>query len=38
LGHSAGAITNALVKLVNAGDVVQASEHPRRYAAGSDVR
>lgn len=33
LGHSAGAISNALVKLVDTGDVVQTSEHPRRYAS-----
>ena len=33
LEHSAGAISNALVKLADAGQVVQTSEHPRRYAA-----
>jgi predicted transcriptional regulator len=33
LEHSAGAISNALVKLVDAGEVVQTSDHPRRYAA-----
>lgn len=33
LEHSAGAISNALVKLADGGEVVQTSEHPRRYAA-----
>jgi hypothetical protein len=32
LERSAGAISNALVKLVHAGEVVQTSDHPRRYA------
>jgi hypothetical protein len=34
LGRSAGAISNALVKLSESGYVVQSSEHPRRYTAG----
>ncbi len=37
LGHSAGAIGNALVKLSDAGQVVRTSDHPRRYAAGSNI-
>ena len=37
LGHSAGAIGNALVKLADAGQVVRTSDHPRRYAAGSNM-
>lgn len=32
LGRSAGAISNALVKLAATGAVVQTSERPRRYA------
>jgi hypothetical protein len=33
LGHSVGAISNVLVKLAVGGEVVQASDHRRRYAA-----
>ncbi|MHB1928245.1 MAG: MarR family transcriptional regulator [Acidimicrobiales bacterium] len=35
LGHSAGAISNVLVKLVETGEAVQTTEHPRRYAVAS---
>jgi DNA-binding MarR family transcriptional regulator len=35
LGRSAGAISNLLAKAAAAGEVVQTSEHPRRYAAAS---
>ena len=37
LGHSAGAIGNALEKLSDAGQVVRTSDHPRRYSAGSNI-
>jgi predicted ArsR family transcriptional regulator len=33
LGHSAGAISNVLAKLTGSGELVQTSDHPRRYAA-----
>lgn len=33
LGHSAGAISNVLVKLAVGGEVVETSDRPRRYAA-----
>jgi len=32
-GHSVGAISNVLVKLAVGGEVVQARDHRRRYAA-----
>ncbi len=33
LGHSAGAISNVLVKLAIGGEVVQTSDHPRHFSA-----
>jgi len=32
LGRSAGAVSNALVKLTDEGAAVQVGEHPRRFA------
>lgn len=38
LGHSSGAIGNALVRLVAAGEVEEVSDRPRRYAVAADRR
>jgi hypothetical protein len=35
LGHSSGAITNVLIKLVKAGLARQTQTHPRRFAAST---